>query len=392
MTFSFGAARLWRTSSSTTNEEPFFCLCIVKPPSPTPQRKPLLERTPFKAPLECYGTGPKLSDDRCRECPHQSGCITHAGRLHLSLALSDVCFDLMPNKKMSITVVDDEDPDAVNIQAVYKACYFSIFQSKPHPSDIITPYRDVLVARAAKKGISLQLYLASAMMGFHLHQDSATGQAKAVKDSQPEETVERRKCYAENLVSSRAMTHVDMYAEMCRKKYSSFSAYSLSAVDRTGIAPDATDKEILHSEIIAGQFISSYKALKGGPAEPSLYAQHELTLSPIWLALEPSYKRLVLDCRAANESRAQKYHRYDVIQQIKTLKSAVQLARGAHLARAKIMPAALKSVLQFHRMDMEDFMAETRLVTDAFQFWKDLGRAIQHYRCLVSYFQQRGPY
>ena len=334
-----------------------------------------MERTPFKSPLPCYGMEQDLKTEKCRTCPHREGCRQHMGDRRDKVKLSQAVFDTVP-KALSIVVLEGEDPELVNIQTVYTECHLSVFGQKP--KDDVRRYAPELARICARMECSIRLYMLAAMMGFKLNRDYVVGHTDGKPGS----------FSARHLTTTNAGKHVQMYAGICRKEFGTFSLHGLVNADRTGVGPTLIEKQLLASEVIAGKFIVAHKALHGGPSEPLLYHWHETSLDPYWLAIQPSYMQLVLDphIHGRQGSPAQKRHRYAVVQTLRHLKTHVHVARAVHQARNAILPQAVGLVVNHHHFDVDDFEIGSAPIKDSFTLWKNIGRAIQHYRCLNLYY------
>src|SRR3546814_2879405 len=79
-----------------------------------------------------------------------------------------------------------------------------------------------------------------------------------------------------SLFTAKKMTHkgvgakVNMYREMCRKEFGTFDLGSIDSLLESSFTENDIERRVLHSEILAGNFIIGHKTKRGGNyLEPS---------------------------------------------------------------------------------------------------------------------------
>jgi len=335
-----------------------------------------MERTPTTAPLDCYGLELDAQDPQCQACPHMEGCFMAMGSRRYRTSLDKAVFDLVPRTyKAYRPPQPDQDPEITHIQMVYVACYQSIFAKKP--KDSAQPYTDEIAANARRLKCSIRLYMLASMIGHVNHQNELIGHTDKASASP---------FTAKLLVHKRNSGFVQQYAEVCRHQFGTFTLSALDTINDTEYESSEIETVMLNSEIVAGSFIVNYKLFQGGPPEEKLYERHEIALDPHWLAVEPTYKSLVLSQGSQHGSRVQKDHRFSTIRTIKFLKSNPSVGIVVHLTRSNIMARAVSRVLGRFQLKPSDFEIKNEPVTNAFEMWKELSRAIQQNELLKYYY------
>ncbi len=336
-----------------------------------------MERTPFKAPLKCYGFELDLGTQRCQQCPHQTNCCAAMGKRANRVPLSKAAFNFVPKRyKVNLNLEDVDDPEYVNMNRVYTLCYLSIFNK--HSAESTNEYRDQIAQNARELRCSIRLYMLAAMLGYSRHQDEVMGHT---------DQAYAKAMHPKFLINKRAFDYVQMYGDLCRKRFGGFTLTDLDVLHGGGVAADDVQTRILHSEIIAGKFIVAFHANRGGDVETELFQRYETALDPYWLATEPSYMTVVLEpfLKAKTGTKVQQNHRHNVIKTIGELKRRPSIGHATHLARTMIMPQPIERVLYAYRRTADDFEIETETVTNSFTLWRAIGRALQQLYCLNVY-------
>lgn len=301
------------------------------------------------------------------------------GRRGNRVSLDQATFNLVPPAFKDKHSMDaDDDPEFVYMDRVYALCYSAIFDK--HTSASLKRVRTAVAEKAKAAKCSIRLYMLAAMMGHLRSQDEILGHTHAGYASEMS---------PKHLLSTRAEEHVKVYAEICRKKFGAFTIAELDMLHAGNVVADDIQTRMLHSEVIAGKFIVAAKAKGDAEIEQALYFRYEIALDPHWLAVEPSYTELILRpfMKKKFGNTADQHHRQDTLKIIGFLKSHPTAAHAVHLARNFSMKQALCRVLDSHRRNPDDFEIEAAPVTNAFAFWKDIGRALQHVYCLNLYDQ-----
>jgi hypothetical protein len=176
-----------------------------------------------------------------------------------------------------------------------------------------------------------------------------------------------------------------MYAELCRKQFGTFTLSTLSVLSETNNDANDIEQRLLSSEVTAGRWLVGHKMIHGGPPYDLLYECEEMNLDPYWLAIDDSYKTLVLD-KNPKSSQELRRHRYSVVQSIGYLKRHRNIAITVFRARQQMLPQAVARVLDHFGYQVDDFEVEDKPITNPLELWVLLGRAIQHFN-LLNYLQ-----
>lgn len=333
-----------------------------------------MEREPIDTPMKCFGMEQNATNPLCKTCEHRKPCAELMGSLMHRVDLDKVRFCFMPPGLASPNVPDDHysrDPSARDIEAVYVRCHKQIFGSKPRGQ--IGRLRKKILERAAEAGVSVKLFFLTNMLAW---QQARFAQAFVAKVLTAESSVKQ----------------VEVFALLCRERYGSFDLASFDLLLRTDTEERDTDRLLLNSEIIAGSWLIAFKLFHEGSMLEKFYEEQELALHPCWLAIEPSYKDIILD---PNIEKIRRYafaptgdpitqHRWNVLNMLKELKrnNRVIQARMLFRKREQIMPEAVRRVLALRGFQPAHFQIEDIPVVTPMKFWGRLGQAIQHFECM----------
>lgn len=334
----------------------------------------MAELVPVQKPLPCYSLEYNKADPRCQECPHQDGCILHSGSRAYKIPVSRVTFKLVPEAYHEAYNIDLEDPELPHIQRSYFNCYEAVFSRSP--SDDMTRFSKEVVDAARSTQCSLQMYMLAVMVGHRQAQKirmEKTGQALP------------RPFRAKMLTGAVARKHANMYMEMCSNEFGTFALAAMSSLVNEDFDASTIEKKMLHSEVTAGKFIVGYKMRNGGPPWEALFDAQELTLDPYWLAIDNTYWREIFEPyqKEKRGTEAIKQHRFSVGQVMGHLKGHRTAAINAFRARESIMGKAIVEVLNYYGYRGDDFIIDPEQITEPLEFWVFLGRAFQHFQCLL---------
>ena len=258
------------------------------------------------------------------------------------------------------------DPDADNIEEVYKLCHKWVFDCKAAGG--VGQYRALILTRAADSRASLKLFILANMLGW-----------KQTHFDQP--------FHSKMLTSDFAVHQVKTFASSCSKLYGSFTCHSLDQIMGTDIESKDIETQILNSEIKAGAWIVDYKLFANGNVSQTMYERIETHLHPYWLAIEPTYYREVMYdhtlCPDPNLGEDVARHRLNVSHLLGKLKTHPSLALTVFRMREKIMPEAIQNVLSLKGLSSNEFQIDpTVYVTSPVKFWLSLALAIQQIECI----------
>jgi len=287
------------------------------------------------------------------------------------IPLSKATFRILPEAYEMRFNIDIDDPETPELQRVYLLCHTTVFGKEPTNYNI-GKYREDIITNVRKANCSLRLFLLSNMMG-HLRME-----AEMVAKTPLHRT---RHFKVHMLADSKALERASMYSELCRKKFGTFTLSALSALHETNYEANDIEYKMLNSEVTAGRWLVGHKMVHEGPPYDLFYECEEMNLDPYWLAIEDTYKKLVLD-RDAKSSLEIRRHRYSVVQSIGFLKRHKNVAITVFRARQQILPQAVARVLEHFGYKVDDFEIEDKAITNPLELWVTLGRAILHYNLL----------
>lgn len=329
--------------------------------------KLVIERIPQDVPMPCYGAEQRPANLTCGTCLHKDGCAAAMGKRLNRVTVDSARFNLIPEALADVMWSEDDE-----FKQAYDECYRIIF----HPSESHQGFdpdslhkcpdiRSHVESAAAKIGCPLRMFLLTTMWGHKVKNPGA-------------------RFYCSMLAGEAACRRVKAYRAEVENLYGVFTEKTLDEY-----TDDATIKtharKLLDAEVTAGSWIVGYKIKKGGPPEVPFYDMHETQMPDLWLAVEPSYHKFLVEWRAAGSqgTPAQRKQRARVAKLTAELKRRSKQAIAVFKARESIMGEATKRVLEFRSFNTAQFRVQQSLVfTSTFLFWTRLGLAIQHYWCL----------
>lgn len=278
--------------------------------------------------------------------------------------LADYHFNLLPDKlgEFKFTAAD-----ALN--QAYLECYKQVFPE--HKADNVLKHEDIvaIVTSACQQfRCSAKLFFTTVMYGHRLANPGA-------------------RFYSSTLVGEAATRRFTRYRQAIVDQYGSFDEDTLGSYANDQELAETFERNLLHSEVLAGNWLVGYKIKSAGKAEELFYSMNELRLNEIWLAIEPSYAKLVLFpwLKDRQGTQSEQALRVKVSRLIGQLKSDRKRAISAFKTRERIMAKAVKEVLANNGFAPEDFEIPGGLELSPITFWSRIGLAIQHLRCLEYY-------
>jgi len=362
-----------------------------------------MERIPKKAPLPCFGLDHNRHDPICQACPHFDSCLAHTGSRADKVPLNQVRFNLIPanvpekfrrSVRHEIMCVTDrtmhlDDPEIPHLQRLYADCYYSVFLR--NPTDNVAQVKDAIVTHARKAACSVRMYILANMMAHKVHE------ANVIKNT---EKLRAAKFHAKLLAAAFSVKRAKAYQQMCHDEFGTFTLTSLAVLTESD-GKDNIESTMLRSEVTAALWFVRYKIFNGGDAlsaAAEMYKQEELQLAPEWLAIEKSYLDLILKpyvAKTIHDTEAVERHRFNVFQVHHHYKGHLSSQRLAFMARERIMPQAVNTVLNAFNQRPDDFLYPRIAVKDPLDFWQSVALTLRHYHCwlylngLPSYFTPR---
>jgi hypothetical protein len=318
-----------------------------------------MDRVAISAPLKCYGLELDFKDERCRECPHQTGCKVHMGQRASDHKISTLTFKLTPAALDSSKL---NDPELATLQQLYENCHRTVFDRGPADRLDNKPNANRKLEQAADEvSCSVRMFILANMVG---HQAAS-----------PDRTF-----YATMLLGEAAIKRVERYRAVCYEKFATFDLTALNTlIDSNQL--NSLDNRMLTSEVTAGIWIVGYRSRISGPYREKLYNAQETALDPHWLAVEDSYAKLILVPHRESPSGHPEIqrHRFNVSQTISVLKRHKTKARAVFEIRERNSQPAVKRVLEHYGFNPDEFVTKEREVTDMLKFWGQLALAIKDY-------------
>jgi hypothetical protein len=334
-----------------------------------------MERTPQPPPPKpCFALEFDLTNEICRECPVNEDCFEALGQRKRMVPLSRVLVQLVPKGYRVELEMILGDPELPELERVYILCYKTIFQKLP--KDKIGQNKPKLLQMVKNAECSVRLYMLTLMIAHTRQKQIVAGENPALANDRP--------FTAGYLTANNALSHLDLYRDMCRKEFGTFDLTALDVLTGTSHEDSNIDRLLLKSEIIAGTFVVAYKIWHGGNYLEPLFRDKELHLDPHWLAIEPDYEETVFAAHVAKAkgTPTELRHRNSVAQVVRALKKRKDYSIGMHQARERAVRRAIPEVLNHFGYTPEDFEIENVPITRMLDFWCFVGRAISWHKCL----------
>lgn len=270
-------------------------------------------------------------------------------------------FNITP-ARLAEAKIELRDPDSSNVQAVYSRSYDIVWPGTK--TDGVSQEVAARISDQAEEArCSLSLFILANMLGF--------------KQANPD-----RPFYSRMLVGEAAIRRVGLYRKVCRERFGTFDETALESL--VGKPTNGLERRIEASEVVAAGWVIGWKSHHGGKATAAMLAAKELSLDPVWLAIEPAYQAVLEahrdDRNAASPAIAN--HRFNATRAMVELKRNKRLALAAFETRQAMIPSALEKALGQLGYSPDQFEIEPVTITDPLGFYEKIGLAIQHLRCL----------
>lgn len=318
--------------------------------------------------MKCFGMEQSPSNPLCPACPHKADCAALMEHLINRIPVDQARFHFVPQlmaEKFKVDEVYRSDVDVADIEKVYVFCHDWVFGSKPR-NRIGTAHRNVILFRVREAETSVKLFFLTNMYAWR--------QAKASAFS------------PKLLTTEHAVKSVRSFAVACHQEFGAFDTTSLDMLFKNERGKAWIEERLLRSEVLVGGWIIRYKMFHTGQMVERLYQEKEEALDPHWLAIEGSYysNTLVYHMNSPRPDLppTTSKHRWSVLHALGKLKTHPREALSIFTARERIMPKAVREVLNRLGFDTTDFLMEDVPVTNALKFWGRLATAIQQYECL----------
>ena len=275
-------------------------------------------------------------------------------------ALDKLTFNFRPDNIPAPEIETGDSPDQQSANDIYRQVHKMVYNEWPK-SDLGRHWQAAVSnARAAK--MDFKTFCLYVIAGFFV-------------------THEYTKFYPSNLSASSSVGKLEGFRKACLRKMGASDARSLGLM--LNIEFHAIDDEMLTSEVSFGRYVTGMVDTDNPCAE--IFEQDEISFSPYWLAIEPDYTEVVYRPYFQAKSKiphfdwekhwtkAQLRHRHLVGQVRSVLIRRSHLASTVFNARSRIMPKAVKSVLDYHGMKPTSPISDKANVDDAFEFWKQVG-------------------
>jgi hypothetical protein len=275
--------------------------------------------------------------------------------------LDQAKFNLLPKELAEIKWTEDDE-----FRQIYDECYRVIFAPRFEPDSLYKRHglREHVVADAAKLRCPTRLFILTVMWG-HREKNPTS------------------RFYCTMLGGDAAARRVLAYRAEVEAQYGTFTEKTLTEYSGDSKDFQSYERILLDSETVAGNWIVGYKMRRSGPVEKEFYQSNEFSLPDLWLAIEPSYYKLLLEWNKTRVGTAEQNKK-----RARVAKLTIELRRQSKRAisifkmREAIMPLAIKKVAADKGFNVRQFRVSNQLqYTDTFQFWTRFGLAIQHLWC-----------
>lgn len=317
-----------------------------------------------KFPKSCFSVEYNPEAPKCLGCELAADCKQSLGG---RIPLSAVKFNLTPEKLPVVAKLACEET-AITVNETYRQSYYAVYKQWPD-KDIGSRWREAL-ENSKQAGCSLKMFFTTLMAGHKL-------------------THPGKPFFVSMATSAGSADSVEKMKQVCVRQSASFDATTLGIVLGEDYTNDTIDAKLLRSEVTAGLFVSGFKMRSGKSALLPLYESEEYSLDPYWLAIEPSYGKLILQpyteakrTGTVNVSGEIAKLRHEVAQTRAMLVSKPRLASSVFAARERIAPEALKKVLYRHGIKPSDVYHLDEPVTDLMSVWNAVGFVLQHMECI----------
>jgi hypothetical protein len=279
------------------------------------------------------------------------------------VTLDKVKFNLIPEDLPQPKTKETEELDYQTASDIFRQTYKLVYHAWPEVS--LGKNWETAVNNARAAGMAFKTFATFVIAGYKL-------------------THPLTPFFVSNLTAPSSAGKIAGLRKVCLDKFNVEDAESLGMV--LDIVLDNIDEYMLASEVGFGSWITGAKLRLGGNSTPRFYDNKELGLYRYWLAVEPTYHSYILKpfLREKFGTDEEKKHRHLVLQDIGLLKRRQTLASTVFNSRTRIMPTALKRVLQRHALTPDCFTYPDEVVYESYPFWNGLGLAIQHYEALKA--------
>jgi hypothetical protein len=318
-------------------------------------------RVAQEVPLPCYGFEQKEGNPLCPTCQHRDGCRTSMGKRFGRLPIDRASFHLIPERLADIELSPDEE-----FRQIYLECYNILFREKFKPDSVYKSpgLREHVIKEAAAINCPVKLFILTVMWGHKI--------ANA-----------NRQFFCTMLSGSAAARRVQAYRAEVEGNFGAFNEKTLDEYAGEKVGNETYESVFLDAEVLAGNWISSYKTKRPGVAAGYFFEANEMSMPDLWLALEPTYHKWLLKWLELKDGTLMiRRKRIAVIKLASQLRRRNSTAIAAFKAREKVMPEAIRRVIHNKNFTVAHFQVDSNQIwKDTFTFWSRLGLALQHYWC-----------
>jgi hypothetical protein len=303
--------------------------------------------------------------------------------------LNQLKFDIVPDEfreEAYDLTFNLDDPELPYLQRLYADCYLSVFHC--NPLDNVFRYKEDIARNARQAECSVRMFMLANMVAHGQHEKTVIDHTEKNRAA---------KFHARLLAADLSIKRAKMYQELCHDRFGTFSLTSLAVLTDTE-AGDDLESAMLRSEVTMAQWLVRYRIFHSEEAETRLYENLELQLAPEWLAIEQTYLDHILKPYIQHAIRGTELverHRFSTFQVHAFYKKHLTNQRLAWCARQRILPEALRTVVNSFGLQPEDLLHPREPVRSPMELWKHLALAIRHYHCWLylngepSYFTPR---
>lgn len=285
-------------------------------------------------------------------------------------ALDDLTFNFVPDGLPMPELEVSDNPDQVSANDIYRQAYKMAYNV--WPKDDLGKNWKAAVANARAAQMDFKTFCLYVITGFMVTHDAES------------------RFFPANLSNKGTLEKVEGYRKACLRKFNASDARSLGLM--LNLTFYDIDEEMLLSEIGFGRYVVGHVIAGTKNICKVVYDHDEISFSPYWLNIEGTY----IDCVFAPYIKAvavtalkdkhtlgnpaQLRHRHLVSQVRSALQRRSHLASTIFAARSRIMPKAVKSVLDHHGIKKTEKISDTVNIDDAYTFWRKLGEIVVNKR------------
>ena len=285
-------------------------------------------------------------------------------------ALDDLTFNFVPEGLPMPELEVSDNPDQTSANDIYRQAHKMVYNVWPK-NDLGKNWQ-AAVSNAKSAQMDFKTFCLYIITGFMVTHDTES------------------KFFPANLSNRGTLEKVEGYRKACLRKFGAADARSLGLM--LNLTFYDIDEEMFLSEVSFGRYVVGHVLSGTKDICKSVYEHDEISFSPYWLNIEGTYIDYVfapyikaVETTPSKDKHtlgnpAQLRHRHLVSQVRSALRRRSHLASTIFASRSRIMPKAVKSVLDRHGIKKTEKISDTVNIDDAYTFWRGLGEIVANVR------------